>query len=609
MKAGGGDVLPPPDFEVNMHPLLSIRDLNICFTSRFSQTTAVHSIDLDIHAGETLGVAGESGSGKSVTALAVMGLIRKSGGTIAGGSIVFRRAAKATVDLCTAGESVLRSIRGNEIAMIFQEPMTSLNPVFTVGDQIREALITHKRVSPGEAEARVLEVMDQVRIPEAERRLNQYPHELSGGMRQRVMIAIALVCRPKLLIADEPTTALDVTIQAQILWLLKKLQEETGAALMFITHDLGIMAQIAERVAVMSNGRVVETGTVAQIFAAPAKPYTKNLLAAVPVLGTRISEHDAGSPNDAGKEPLLILKDLSIRFPIKAHFLSRARKELLAVDRVSLQIEKGRTLGLVGESGCGKSTICKAIVGLVRPSSGNISIDGIMVNTASAKQPLSVRRKIQIIFQDPMAALSPRRSAFSQIAEPLFIHRYGTSRKIRARVEWLTERVGLEKEHLERYPHEFSGGQRQRVCIARALALNPALVIADEPVSALDVSIQAKVLDLLQEIQKELGIAYLFISHDMAVIEKMSDDIAVMHRGRIIEYGARESVLGNPVHPYTRNLLQAVPVPDPTVVFRPPRFYDEGRESPIVSDATRKLEPIQYLRTSDRHFVALEAGG
>ena len=590
-----------------MDPLVSIHDLKVCFTSKFSQTTtAVESVNLDIFPGETLGLAGESGSGKSITALAVMGLIAKAGGVIAEGSIAFRKKTDHTIDLCTANESKMQSIRGNDIAMIFQEPMTSLNPVFTIGDQIKEALMTHKKMSSGKAEKRVLEVLQQVHIPDPDRCIKQYPHELSGGMRQRVMIAMALVCRPKLLIADEPTTALDVTIQAQILWLLKKLKQDTGAALLFITHDLGVMAQVAERVAIMRKGRVLEHGPVHQIYGQPTSPYTKSLLSAVPVLGSSAAKPETTSQKSDAEEPVLDIKNLSVRFPIKTNFSFKARREVVAVENVSLKIKKGQTLGLVGESGCGKSTICKAIVGLVRGNSGTITVGGLPVNTRSSRQSLKLRRKVQIIFQDPMAALSPRRTAFSQIAEPLFIHKAGTNEQVRERVEWLMERVGLEKQHIHRYPHEFSGGQRQRICIARALSLNPDLVISDEPVSALDVSIQAKVLELLQEIQEELGITYLFVSHDMAVIEKVSDDIAVMFRGRIVEYGSRQSVLNSPTHPYTKNLLQSVPSPDPNIVFKQPRVYQEGTYSAIVPTGKKIGEPLQYLRVSQDHFVAVE---
>lgn len=587
-----------------MEPLLRIRNLKVGFTSKFSQkTTAIESINIDIQPGETIGIAGESGSGKSVTALSIMGLIRKSGGEIEEGSIHFRKSQSETLDLATASESVLKSIRGNEVAMIFQEPMTSLNPVFTIGEQIRESLMIHKKFSQTEAESRVLEVMKQVHIPEPARRVKQYPHELSGGMRQRVMIAMALVCQPKLLIADEPTTALDVTIQAQILWLLKRLKEETGAALMFITHDLGVMAQIAERVVVMSNGRVVESGQVEQIYQTPKEQYTKILLSAVPVLGTRIKEAELNQTNPNTEEPLLHIKNLSVRFPIKSQFIFKKRKEVIAVENVSLKINKGKTLGLVGESGCGKSTICKAIVGLVRTQSGSITVDGMQVNTASNRQSMKLRRKIQIVFQDPMAALSPRRTAFAQISEPLYIHKYGTKAEIRDRVEWLMEKVGLKKDYLNRYPHEFSGGQRQRICIARALSLSPDLVIADEPVSALDVSIQAKVLELLQSIQQELKLTYLFISHDMAVVEKVSDEIAVMFRGRIVEYGSREAVLRNPAHAYTKNLLQAVPAPNPSIAFHPPELYGDNSDSPIVTSGTQLSGQLDFIQIEQNHFV------
>lgn len=593
----------PPRLNPIMKPLLSIRNLEVQFSSLFSTETAVRSISFDIQPSETLAVVGESGSGKSVTALSIMGLIRKTGGTILDGSIIFRKEMQNEIDMVSASTGVLESIRGNEIAMIFQEPMTSLNPVFTVESQICEALITHKKVSLKEAKKEALEVMRQVQIPEPRQRLNQYPHELSGGMRQRVMIAMALVCRPKLMIADEPTTALDVTIQAQILWLLKKLKEETGTALMFITHDLGVVAQIAERVLVMSNGEVVETGEVGQIYAKPSQEYTKKLIGTVPVLGKRKNIQIEGTTKEVQGEPILSIDNLSVRFPIKSHFWTRVRKEVLAVDRVSLEIAKGKTLGLVGESGCGKSTICKAIVGLAKASSGSITIDGIKISTSSTRQPLQARRNTQIVFQDPLSSLSPRRTAFSQIAEPLIIHKYGTSIEIKDRVEWLTNKVGLNSRQLERYPHEFSGGQKQRLCIARALALNPKLIIADEPVSALDVSIQANVLDLMRQIQSELNITYLFISHDMAVIEEMSDNIAVMFMGRIVEYGDRKSVLDNPTHPYTQNLLRAVPVPDPNVKFQPPQFYDEDRFDPIVEAGSQNLEPLQFKQISESHFV------
>lgn len=588
-----------------MLPLMSVENLQVQFHSRFTQTTAVDDISFDIHQGETLAVVGESGSGKSVTALSIMGLIKKAGGMVPHGTICFRNQAGKAIDLVGASETEMRSIRGNEIAMIFQEPMTSLNPVFTIRDQIKESLIRHKKCSPAEAEKRILDVMKQVRIPEPEKRLEQFPHQLSGGMRQRVMIAIALVCKPKLLIADEPTTALDVTIQAQILWLLKKLKEETDTTLMFITHDLGVVAQIAERVIVMSEGKIVETGEVNQIFKRPAVKYTRDLLNSVPVLGQNPKYSDPSSELQA-KDSILKVNELTVRFPVRSHFWSKNKKDILAVENVSLKIEKGKTLGLVGESGCGKSTVCKAIVGLVQGNAGQIIVDDIAVNMKSWKQSLALRKKVQIVFQDPMAALSPRRSAYFQIAEPLIIHRYGSSSEIRERVEWLINRVGLTSAHLQRYPHEFSGGQRQRLCIARALALNPCLVIADEPVSALDVSVQAKVLDLLEEIQDEFGVSYLFVSHDMAVVERMCQDVAVMHMGRILEYGKREAVFSSPKHPYTQNLLQSVPVPDPDVAFRLPSFYEEGRKTPLVNAKELAITPVVYTQESSNHFVAYD---
>ncbi|MEL6482908.1 MAG: ABC transporter ATP-binding protein, partial [Pseudomonadota bacterium] len=516
--------------------LLSVQDLAIEFGSREDRVEAVRGLSFTIARGETVAIVGESGSGKSVTALAIMGLLRQAGGRIAGGAIHF----DGRVDMVSVAEPEARAIRGAEIAMIFQEPMTSLNPVFTIGDQLVEPLIVHQGASRREARARAIEAMTEVKIPEPERRFTQYPHELSGGMRQRVMIAMALICRPKLLIADEPTTALDVTIQAQILWLIDKLKRETATSVLFITHDLGVVAQIADRVVVMARGDFIESGPVEEVFAAPRAAYTRRLLAAVPRLGTESGRQ----PHET--EPYLKLEDLSVRYPIKSGLFRRVRSEVLAVDQVTLEIPAGETLGLVGESGCGKSTIAKAILGLETPSSGRIIVDGTDIGSLDAEGRRAFQRSTGMVFQDPFAALSPRRTAFQQISEPMVIHGTGTRSQIADRVRWLIHRVGLENRHLDRYPHEFSGGQRQRLCIARALALEPRLVIADEPVSALDVSVQAQVLDLFAELQRELGLTYLFISHDLAIVEKVSDRVAVMHMGRVVEHGATPRVLSDP---------------------------------------------------------------
>ncbi|WP_420334255.1 dipeptide ABC transporter ATP-binding protein [Roseibium sp.] len=576
-------------------PILSVQNLRVSFGSGETKVEAVKGISFDLMPGETLAIVGESGSGKSVSAMSTMALIRQAGGEIDGGKIIH----DGRIDMVTATEPEARAIRGNEIAMIFQEPMTSLNPVFSVGEQIIEPLITHLGFSKAEAKTRALAAMDEVRIPEPERRFNQYPHELSGGMRQRVMIAMALVCEPKILIADEPTTALDVTIQAQILWLIKKLKADHGTAVLFITHDLGAVAQIADRVAVMQTGSLVEIGPVEQIYQSPSHPYTRRLLNAVPVLGTAVAKPSV----KATDIPMLDLENVSVRYPIRSGLLRQVKHEVLAVDQVSFSVPKRTTLGLVGESGCGKSTIARAVIGLAEPSSGTVRVDGTDTSTLSHEQRFAFRAKTGIVFQDPFAALSPRRTAFDQIAEPMIIHKWGDQPKIRERVRWLLNRVGLSDQHLDRYPHEFSGGQRQRLCIARALALEPDLVIADEPVSALDVSVQAQVLELFSELQRELGLTYLFISHDLAIVEQVSEAVAVMFMGRLVEYGPAKTVLSDPAHDYTRNLLASIPVPDPAKPMATPQLYDEGRKSPIAPKGAI-TEPIDFREVSTGHFVA-----
>jgi peptide/nickel transport system ATP-binding protein len=486
-----------------------------------------------------------------------MGLLPPPAVRVTAGSVTLGQ-----TDLITLPESQMRSLRGSRIAMIFQEPMTSLNPVLTVGAQLVEAIRAHTDASRAEARKQALAALQAVRLSQPEQRLNQYPHELSGGMRQRVMIAMALALRPEVLIADEPTTALDVTVQREVLDLLRDLQREFGTAIILITHDMGVVAEMADRVIVMKSGRAVEEATTTQIFAAPQMPYTQDLLAAVPRMG-------GGKPRpQTPTDTVARLSDVVVRFPVKGGILGRTVKQVHAVEHVSFDIRRGETFALVGESGCGKSTIAKAIVGLV-PHDGLIEVAGQSFAGLDTAGQKSLRRRVQIVFQDPMAALDPRMTVGNLIAEPLVIHGLGTPAEQRAKAAELMQRVGLTADQLDRYPHEFSGGQRQRICIARALALQPDLIIADESVSALDVSVQARVLDLLQTLQREFGIAFLFISHDMAVVENISDRVAVMYLGQIVETGTRAQVFGNPQHPYTRRLIEAVPVPDPSHI-RPP---------------------------------------
>ena len=476
----------------------------------------------------------------------------------------------------------MQHIRGADIAMIFQEPMTSLNPVFTVGEQIAESIRLHQNASREEAMVEAKRMLDQVRIPEAQTILSRYPHQLSGGMRQRVMIAMALSCRPAVLIADEPTTALDVTIQAQILQLIKVLQKEMSMGVIFITHDMGVVAEIADRVLVMYQGEAVETGSVEQIFHAPQHPYTRALLAAVPQLGAMkgqdyprrfplISlEHPAKQESPVEQktvvdgEPVLQVRNLVTRFPLRSGLLNRVTREVHAVEKVSFDLRPGETLSLVGESGSGKSTTGRALLRLVESQSGEIIFNGQRIDTLSPGKLQSLRRNIQFIFQDPYASLDPRQTIGDSIIEPLRVHGLLQGKEAAARVAWLLERVGLLPEHAWRYPHEFSGGQRQRICIARALALNPKVIIADEAVSALDVSIRGQIINLLLDLQRDFGIAYLFISHDMAVVERISHRVAVMYLGQIVEIGPRRAIFENPQHPYTRKLLAAVPVAEPS---------------------------------------------
>ena len=583
-------------------PLLSVRDLSVTFNTRAGRVDAVRGLEFDLGPGETLAIVGESGSGKSVTALTIMRLIEREGGQISGSMALTRRSGEV-VDLMTAEDCMLRQIRGNEISMIFQEPMTSLNPVLTIGAQLAEVIILHRKCETGEALEEARRLIERVRMPDAARRLTQYPHELSGGMRQRVMIAMALACQPRLLIADEPTTALDVTVQAEILALIRQLQDEIGMALIFITHDMGVVAEVADRVIVMRHGEKVEENALIPLFATPRNPYTQSLLAAVPRLG-------AGSPLlghvTADAQPVLAVSGLVKRFPMTGGLLKRTVAMVHAVDDVSFEIRKGETLGLVGESGCGKTTTGRALMRLIEPTKGSIRIAGQEMTGLAGDQLRAARRDIQMVFQDPYASLNPRLQIITSVTEPLVIHRPDISADERREIAVeLLERVGLKAEHLDRYPHQFSGGQRQRVAIARALALKPKVIVADEPVSALDVSIRAQVIELLVQLQKELGVAYLFISHDMAVVEQMSHRVAVMHMGRIVEIGHSAEVLNRPRHAYTRRLLSSVPIPDPAV--RKARVIDAAREirSPVYPLGQSPIL-LPLVEVSSGHFVQTE---
>jgi len=575
-------------------PILSVSDLTVSFRSDGRWREVVHGVSFDVGPRETVALVGESGSGKSVSALSILRLLPRDASRI-GGRVRFEGR-----ELLAAPEAEMRRVRGDSIAMIFQEPMTSLNPVLTIGFQIAEALIRHRGLSRSAAVAEALRLLDKVRIPAARSRLHEYPHRFSGGMRQRVMIAMALACRPKLLIADEPTTALDVTIQAQILDLIKSLQDEEGMSVLFITHDMGVVAEIADRTVVMYRGRAVEAGPTARIFDTPAEPYTRALLAAVPRLGTmagrphpmrfpvvdRATGLAAPTPETpdtvrAAERPVLEVRDLTTRFDIRSGLLGRVTGRVHAVERVSFSLAAGETLALVGESGCGKSTTGRSILRLVEPLSGSVLLDGEDVTGLDPKTLRARRQRMQMIFQDPFASLDPRLSVGAAVAEPLLINRLATPREARRRAEDLLARVGLPPETAGRFPHEFSGGQRQRICIARALALNPRLIVADEAVSALDVSVKAQVVNLMLDLQAEFGLAYLFISHDMAVVERVSHRVAVMYLGEIVEIGPRAAIFGNPQHPYTKKLLAAVPVPDPARRGARHALPDDEIRSPI----------------------------
>lgn len=561
-------------------PILEVEHLRVQFTSDSGTTTAVVDESFSIRPGETLALVGESGSGKSVTSLSVMRLVEHGGGKIVNGSIKLRCRDGRVADLRHANKSELQHLRGSEVAMIFQEPMTSLNPVFTVGAQIAESLILHRGMDEKEALKEAVHLLELVRIPDAERISLRFPHQLSGGMRQRVMIAMALACKPQLLIADEPTTALDVTVQAQILALISELQKEIGMAVLFITHDMGVVAQIADRVAVMRYGEIVESGTAQAIFAHPQHPYTQALLSAVPRLGAlkdiehpcffRLIDPDNGKviepPSDKLPPPgetILEVKNLVKTFPVRTDFWGRPTYVVRACDHVSFDLRAGETLSIVGESGCGKSTTGRAVLRLLDVDSGEVLHRGKSLLRMTRHELQEERRNLQMIFQDPYASLDPRQTVGYSIAEPMMIHNYCSKKEMYDRVALLLKRVGLSPDMANRYPHEFSGGQRQRICIARALSLKPQIIVADECVAALDVSIRAQVVNLMMELQEEMGLSYIFISHDMGVVERISHRVAVMYLGQIVEMGSRRAVLGNPLHPYTQKLLSAVPIADP----------------------------------------------
>ncbi|MGE6468657.1 dipeptide ABC transporter ATP-binding protein [Serratia proteamaculans] len=615
------DTLMPPTADAGLwlppQRVLSVRDLSIQFHQQGDTLDAVRNLSFDIDRGETLAIVGESGSGKSVTSLALMRLVEQGGGNIVSGAMALRRRNGEVLDLARARQGTLRTVRGADMAMIFQEPMTSLNPVFPVGEQIAESLRLHQAMDHRAAKQAALQMLDLVRIPEAKDVLNRYPHQLSGGMRQRVMIAMALSCKPALLIADEPTTALDVTIQAQILQLIRVLQQEMQMGVIFITHDMGVVAEVADRVLVMRQGERVEQGPVRELFAAPQQPYTQALLAAVPKLGSMAQQDfpakfplpngaDNGGPQDTvppGAAPILRVENLVTRFDLRNGILNRVTRRVHAVENVSFDLYPGETLGLVGESGCGKSTTGRSLLKLVDSQHGTITFDGRQINLLKGPALQHLRRDIQFIFQDPYASLDPRLTVGFSIMEPLLVHNVARGKAAQERVDWLLERVGLKPEHARRYPHEFSGGQRQRVCIARALALNPKVVIADESVSALDVSIQAQIVNLLLDLQREFGIAFLFISHDMAVVERISHRVAVMYLGQIVEIGPRRAVFDNPQHAYTRKLMAAVPVADPAHAHqRQPLLVDE------IPSPIRALgdEPVTapLVQVGPGHFVA-----
>ena len=595
-------------------PVLDVKKLKVNFQTKTGKVTGVNDLSFSIFPGETVCLVGESGSGKSVSSLAIMRLVEFGGGKIDAGTIMFASNSYVQSDLINSDQNKMREIRGNEIGMVFQEPMTALNPVFTIKRQLTEGLRVHKQMSKNDADVEALNLLKSVRIPEPERRLLQYPHELSGGMRQRIVIAMALACKPKILIADEPTTALDVTIQAEILTLLNRLKKETGTSILFITHDMAVVAQIADRVVVMYHGEKVEEGNVDEVFNNPKKDYTKKLISSVPKLGAMIgkkypeplkldSTNKAKSIKIVGTtKPLLEVKNLVTRFPVTGGMFRKKIANLHAVEDVSFTINRGQTFSLVGESGCGKTTIARSVLRLEESESGEVCMDGVDILKQNKKDLLRQRLNMQMVFQDPYGSLNPVMKLFDQVAEPLINYKIASGHNLNKKISELFDKVRLPRSFLNRYPHELSGGQRQRVAIARALALNPKLLILDEAVSALDVSVQASVINLLLDLQDELGLSYLFVSHDMAVVERVSHYVGVMYLGRMVEIGDRQTIFSNPTHPYTRALMKAVPIADPKKRFNRDDINFKPISSPI-RDLGFVPEPSSYNMIKKGHYV------
>jgi len=599
-------------------PVLTVEKLTTSFRVNGEWKSVVRNMSFSIAPRETVAIVGESGSGKSVTSLSIMRLLPKVSSKIEG------RVLLGGKELLSLPEEEMRQVRGNDISMIFQEPMTSLNPIFPIGKQIAEALTVHQNISAAEAKAEVIRLLEKVRIPNAKGRFDEYPHQFSGGMRQRVMIAMALASKPKLLIADEPTTALDVTIQGQILDLIKELQDEEGMSVLFITHDMGVVAEIADRTIVMFRGEQVETGATDDIFHRGQHPYTRALLAAVPRLGSMkdrqlplrfpIIDVKSGEAQPLAevtdtvaktKTPILEVRDLTTRFAIRSGILGRQTGAVHAVEKVSFQLFEGETLSLVGESGCGKSTTGRSVTRLVEPTAGQVMVDGYNVMGLDRTTLRTMRRSIQMVFQDPFASLNPRMSIGSAVMEPYIEHKLGTTAQARDKAADLLAKVGLSPDMMRRYPHEFSGGQRQRIAIARALMLDPKVIVADEAVSALDVSIKAQVCNLLLDLQQSLNLAYLFISHDMAVVERVSHRVAVMYLGEIVEIGPRAAVFENPQHPYTKKLMAAVPVPDPSRRSIKRNLSTDEIKSPVRPAGY--VPPVrQYREISEGHLVQVD---